>query len=447
MGKKSSPKAPAAPDPVAVSNAQAAANKESAIAQANLNRIDQITPGSSLTYKQIGLNEDGTPKYQQTQTYTGSELNQYNQQNQINESLNGLAVDNIDRVKQAQSKPFTFDGMVPQVTGVGQGLGALNYGAAPSKVQGQLDYSGLTALPGTSDFGAQAKATQNAVYSQATSRLDPQYGQAQDDLTSRLANQGIAVGSDAYNRAQGNQDRAKTDAYNQANYSAIQAGSAEQSRLFGLSLAARQQGQGEADAKGAFANSAISQQTSMDQAAAALNNQTRSQGFNEQASNAALQNQGRQQQITEASYLRNLPLNEIASLMGTGGGLTGPTFQGVSQVGVAAPDYQGAVYNSFNAQQQQYQQAQAQKSAALGSVFGLAGTAATMFSDARLKHNIVRIGELANGLATYVFSYLGHSRREFGVMAQDVLRVSPEAVSIAPNGYMMVDYGKVYGGY
>jgi hypothetical protein len=180
-------------------------------------------------------------------------------------------------------------------------------------------------------------------------------------------------------------------------------------------------------------------------ATAGFNNQAGAQQFNQDVQNANFANTGRQQQIQEATYLRNLPLNDIAALLGTGGGVQQPQFSSVSQVGVAAPDYQGAVYNTFNAQQNQYNQAQANRSAGLGSIFGLAGSLAPLaFSDIRLKYDIKRIGMLANGLATYTFSYIGSKARQFGVMAQEALDVVPEAVVVAPNGYLAVDYRKVW---
>ena len=43
MGK-SSPRAPAAPDPYATAAAQGAMNKETAETQARLNRVDEYTP-------------------------------------------------------------------------------------------------------------------------------------------------------------------------------------------------------------------------------------------------------------------------------------------------------------------------------------------------------------------------------------------------------------------
>ena len=67
-------------------------------------------------------------------------------------------------------------------------------------------------------------------------------------------------------------------------------------------------------------------------------------------------------------------------------------------------------------------------------------------SDRRLKERIVPIGLDISGIALYLFNYkpeyrdaLGRGRR-FGVMADEVELVNPDAVSIASNGYKQVDY-------
>jgi len=67
-------------------------------------------------------------------------------------------------------------------------------------------------------------------------------------------------------------------------------------------------------------------------------------------------------------------------------------------------------------------------------------------SDIRVKENIVRIGDHPLGIGLYLFDYKpeyvdawGHGR-QFGVMAQEVEAVLPEAVLVHPNGYKMVDY-------
>ncbi len=161
--------------------------------------------------------------------------------------------------------------------------------------------------------------------------------------------------------------------------------------------------------------------------------------------NAALANQGRQQDISEQTYLRNLPLNDIAALLGTGGGVQQPDFAPVSQVGVAAPDYTGLVTNNYNQQNQQYQQAQQARSSGLGSIFGAIGSIGSKIamSDIRTKENIREVGKMMSGLKTYVFNYIGDKATQFGVMAQEVLGVHPEAV-LNIDGVLHVDYRKIW---
>jgi len=67
-------------------------------------------------------------------------------------------------------------------------------------------------------------------------------------------------------------------------------------------------------------------------------------------------------------------------------------------------------------------------------------------SDRRIKDRIVRIGDHPLGIGLYLFDYLpafrdqwGHGR-QFGVMADEVETVMPEAVSMHANGYKVVDY-------
>lgn len=422
-------------------------NIGSATAQAELNRVNQYTPQGSSTYQVTGTNADGTPQYSQTTAYSPQEQQKYDLSNQVAISLDGLANDSVGRVSQIENTPFNYDSMTPLVTQAGQG-NPFNLQGGPTPGQGvqtSLNYSGLTAIPGANNYDQNAQDVSNSVYSQAASRLDPQWNQQKSDLTSQLAAQGISVGSDAYNREMTNFNNAKTDAYNQANYSAVQAGQSAEQQQYEQALGTRQQQQNEINTQGAFTNSAQNQAFTQGQNSAELNNQNQNQYFNQSSANAALNNQGRQQQETEAAYLRNLPINDIAALLGTGGGVNDPQFQSVSQVGVAAPDYQGIVQNNYNQAMNQYNQSQAAQAQMLGSIFGAAGTAASgYFSDARLKTDIRLIGELANGIKTYAFKYIGDTVQHFGVMAQNVIGIMPEAVWFHPNGYMVVDYGRVY---
>jgi len=61
-------------------------------------------------------------------------------------------------------------------------------------------------------------------------------------------------------------------------------------------------------------------------------------------------------------------------------------------------------------------------------------------SDIRLKREIAVVGKLPNGLKLYKFKYLWSDVEWVGVMAQDVLKVAPEAVITGKDGFFRVRY-------
>ena len=74
------------------------------------------------------------------------------------------------------------------------------------------------------------------------------------------------------------------------------------------------------------------------------------------------------------------------------------------------------------------------------------GIMTTQMSDRMLKENIIRVGTHPLGFGMYLFEFkpefiakLG-SGRQFGVMADEVEQVMPQAVSVGPDGYKRVDY-------
>ncbi|WP_142416139.1 tail fiber domain-containing protein [Bartonella massiliensis] len=74
----------------------------------------------------------------------------------------------------------------------------------------------------------------------------------------------------------------------------------------------------------------------------------------------------------------------------------------------------------------------------LGLVGGILG-----LCDVRAKENIILLGQ-KKGYPLYSFNYKGNPQRYQGVMAQDVLRVKPEAVFVnAKTKLLHVDYGKI----
>ena len=64
-------------------------------------------------------------------------------------------------------------------------------------------------------------------------------------------------------------------------------------------------------------------------------------------------------------------------------------------------------------------------------------------SDIRLKHDLVLLGHLDNGLGFYRFDYNGSDKAYVGVIAQEVQAVVPQAVTRDRDGYLRVFYDKL----
>ena len=151
-------------------------------------------------------------------------------------------------------------------------------------------------------------------------------------------------------------------------------------------------------------------------------------------------NQGFQ---TGQAALSNFGTTGAALNAGTQTAMSG--WNNVGQLGVG-------VTNAANQAYAANQQANAASSAGLGNMIGTGiGVAAKLgvFSDIRMKENIVQVGMLDNGLPIYVFEYkpefrdiAGHGP-QIGVMAQEAEQRIPAAVSTHANGYKQVDYSKV----
>lgn len=109
-------------------------------------------------------------------------------------------------------------------------------GGAVQGLEGQLASGFGSPLPGGD---AARQAASNAIYGQETSRLDPRFQQGEHDLQTRLANQGIDPASAAYQREMDNFNRAKNDAYQQANFGSIIGGGQEAQRNQQMDLASR----------------------------------------------------------------------------------------------------------------------------------------------------------------------------------------------------------------
>lgn len=187
MGK-SSPSPPAAPDPVKTAKAQGAADKETAIAEAALNRINQISPYGTLSYAETGYdNTAKVPLYTQTTKFSPDQQALYDLNQQFNTQSGQIANSQLDRLNTSLSEPISYDG-------------------AP-------------ALMSAAD-----PATQAAAEEAIMSRLNPQFDKDRASLEARLASQGISMGNEAYQGQMQDFGQNVNDARQQAVLSAIQLG-------------------------------------------------------------------------------------------------------------------------------------------------------------------------------------------------------------------------------
>lgn len=76
-----------------------------------------------------------------------------------------------------------------------------------------------------------------------------------------------------------------------------------------------------------------------------------------------------------------------------------------------------------------------------GAIASGLGSLGKLFSDREMKENILRLGELPNGLPLYSFNFKGSHEPHFGLMAEDVEHVHPEAITRTLL-YSMVDYAQ-----
>lgn len=65
------------------------------------------------------------------------------------------------------------------------------------------------------------------------------------------------------------------------------------------------------------------------------------------------------------------------------------------------------------------------------------------YSDARLKEDIIHVGQTNDGLPIYRYKMKSGGPTKMGVMAQDVEKFKPQAVSHDSHGFKMVDYRQV----
>lgn len=428
MGKKS---APAAPDYTAAAQQTAASSAAVTNQQTYANRADQVTPWGSQTWAPSSTVDPSTgqavTKWTQTTTLSPAQQQALNSQQNIQQAQSNIAQQLTGRVAQEELTPMDWSGLTQFANAptAGSSQAVTNpYGFNPSSID--------TSLNGLHTGAQNSQTAGDAAYSQATSRLDPQWQHQQQDLETQLANQGISQNSDAYTRAMQQFQQGKTDAYNQANYSAIQAGVNQGQTQFGEDLGKSQQ---------QAANVAQQTQLGLAQQQQGFAQQLGAQGqnYNQQMQSSTFQNQLRNQQLTDAMQQRGFSLNEIQALL-NGQQVGMPSFGGYNTAAASqATDYSGAASSQYGASMDAFNAKQAGTNQ-LMSAAGSLGGAAMMFSDRRVKTAIRRIGTHARlGVGIYSYRYIGERGRRVGVMAQEVRRVAPHLVA-ATRGVLKVDY-------
>ena len=423
----SQPKAPAPPDYAAAAQQTSAGNASQAQVAQYGSMTNQVTPYGTVSYSPtyMGKTKEGDALNQWTQTVglSPSEQIAFEQNNRINAQLGNVAESGVGYVQQALANPLqgqqysgninsTADQMVRNVN-------------APT-LQGSVQDPNLL-----------NQQVQNALYQNSTQYLDPQFKQSGDQLANRLANQGITQGSEAYNNAMLNQSNAKQQAYESARNEAVSGGINAAQGMFGMNL---QQGN--------FANQAAQAQYGMGTQNAALQNQAAQQAFQQALQSGSFQNLTAQQKFAQAQALQQNPLNMLNATR------TGQQMQvaQMPQVGqsnpvalqsVAGPDMLGAAQAQGQYSMNTYNQQMAAYNAMMSGATSAAGTAAGagigMYSDRRLKKNIVRIGTHALGIGLYTWDYIW-GQPFTGVMADEVEKVMPEAVGTHPSGFKWVNY-------
>lgn len=429
MGRKSfrevpmkTPKAPEAPDPRVTAAAQTGTNVSTAIANANLNNVNQVTPDGSLTYTQSGSYkfrdptsgaEYDVPQFTATQSLSPSQQAIKDQDNAASLNLSTIANQQSGFLKDYLGKGIDVSSLPARSTGI-QNSGNI--------VRNVADAGAITKTYNT-DFSQDRQRVEDALMA----RLNPQLQQDREALQTQLSNQGIKLGSSAYDRGLDEFTRQSND----ARLGAILNAGQEQSRLVGL----------EAD-RANFQNSAQAQQYGQNLSNASFANQAQQQAFGQNMASAQFQNSLRDSALQEQFALRNQPINEIAALM-QGSQLGSPNFVNTNMPQIPTVDYAGLVQQNYQNQMGAYQQQVANRNQMMGGLLGAAGTIGGAFlrSDRRVKTDISRVGTLDNGQPVYLFRYKDGGPFQIGLMAQDVEQTMPEAV-VEIGGVKHVDYEK-----
>lgn len=311
-------------------------NTKAAKQTQEMNMVDQSNQYGSLKYTQTGTYADGTPKYTATTSLNPQQQALYDQQ-VANQSQAGKTASNLLN---------TYD---------------TNYGKSA---------------------GIDTSQTANYLFDLGNQRLAPQLEQQRSALETKLANQGITPGSEAYDNAMKLLGQQENDAWNQL-------------YLTGQNQAYNQMANDRASLLGAYGalygNSAAA---------------TPQSGFVSTPNSSV-------QPVDYTSLVNAYNKAQTDAQNGMLGG-----------IGSLAGDFLGASLPGGS------------------SIGGAMVSSLFPTSDERAKEDIKRVGELDNGIPIHSFRYKWGGPTQIGVLAQEAERTRPEAIH-KTSPFWSVDYSQV----
>lgn len=402
----SKPKSPPPPDYKGAAEATAAGDLEMARLQTLANRPDEFTPYGSRTWQQgtdpvfdeagyqsaLDAYERGLTTPTESAYRGGASIGNLNP-GIIRTQSQTPAVAPTREAFTTVSDPDKWTATTalnPEAQKAFEANQRMQTGLAELGEQGVGQMADIFSTPFTIEGAAPTYGEhRQGVVDAMMARADAQKARDEESKRASLVAQGIPVGSEAYAREMDRLDRQQTDARQQAEIAAEQ--------MAGMGYSSALQGRG----------------------------------------------QGIQEQLLQ----RQTPINEMSAFR-TGSQVGMPQFQAYGQQSfTGGPNYAGAAQQQGAYDIAGYNADVAQQNALYGGLAGLGAAgikagAPLIFSDRRLKKNIKRIGTSIMGFPVYAFNYIWGGDRQVGVMAQDVVKVMPEAVSTV-DGYMAVDYGMI----
>jgi hypothetical protein len=176
MGKQ---KAPPTPNPVDVSKAQTGTSVATALANTSLQNVNRVgADGSTLTYNQTGSSAFTDP-------YTGVTY---------------------------QLPQFTA---TERLSAPAQAIYDTRQGAEQNLATAARNQSGNVVNSMSQPWNPDTAAIERRIFELGSSTLNPQFERQRGDLETRLSNQGIKLGSAAYDRALNEMGNTQNQAYNQ----------------------------------------------------------------------------------------------------------------------------------------------------------------------------------------------------------------------------------------